>query len=118
MAAPEKYLHVGAIILGASAALAVYLNFQGAQCLVNLSRASGGSPASSPPAPIFSQEQLAELQRNCFIITNSYVYSLFGVVIGAVLIVMWYAKKKKVRKGMGGDSEQERGKEGENGEGE
>jgi hypothetical protein len=36
------------------------------------------------------------LKGNCFFITNSYVYSLFGLIIGALIIVVWYFKYRNV----------------------
>jgi hypothetical protein len=36
-----------------------------------------------------------ELERNCAITTNSYIYSLYGVVAGMVLVVMSFMKKRK-----------------------
>ncbi|HEX2557878.1 MAG TPA: hypothetical protein VHK86_06110 [Nitrososphaera sp.] len=86
MAAAQRYLQVGIITLGISGAAAIFLNFQGYACLSDLAKADQS---------VITPENLDELERNCFIITNSYVYSLFGVVIGIVLIVFWYAKKKK-----------------------
>jgi hypothetical protein len=86
VAAAQKYLHVGIIILGISGAAAIYLNFQGYSCLSDLARIDRS---------VITPESVDELERNCFIITNSYVYALFGVVIGIALIVFWYAKKKK-----------------------
>jgi hypothetical protein len=86
-AADNRYLHVGVIVLAISGAAAIYLNFQGVSCLAALGRADGDS--------VFSQGQVEELERNCFIVTNSYVYSLFGVAAGAILIVLWIAKKRK-----------------------
>jgi hypothetical protein len=35
------------------------------------------------------------MERDCFIVTNSYVYSLFGVVAGIIMIIVWFAKKRK-----------------------
>jgi hypothetical protein len=37
----------------------------------------------------------AHLERDCFIITNSYVYSLFAAVIGAAVLAYWYWKKRQ-----------------------
>ena len=83
----DMYLHVGAIVLAVSGVAAIYLNFQGASCLAALGRAGGDS--------VFSPGQSEELERNCFIVTNSYVYSLFGVAAGAILVVLGLAKKRK-----------------------
>jgi hypothetical protein len=37
-----------------------------------------------------------ELMRHCFLVTNLYVYSLFGIIIGVIIIVVWYIKYKKI----------------------
>jgi hypothetical protein len=37
-----------------------------------------------------------ELMRHCFLVTNLYVYSLFGITIGVIIIVVWYIKYKKI----------------------
>ena len=84
--ASKRYLHIGAIVLGISGTAAIYLNFQGVTCLTDLARE--GRSTIMP-------DRLNELERNCFIITNSYVYSLFGVIIGIILIMLWYLKKRR-----------------------
>ncbi|MGB8640787.1 MAG: hypothetical protein WCD28_00750, partial [Nitrososphaeraceae archaeon] len=35
---------------------------------------------------------LRVLEWNCFLVTNSYVYSLFGIAIGGILLFIWYRK--------------------------
>ena len=90
MSAADRYLHVGVIVLAISGAAAIYLNFQGASCLAALGRADGNS--------IFSPRQAEELERNCFIVTNAYVYSLFGVGAGAILVILWLAKKRNSKR--------------------
>lgn len=51
------------------------------------------------PADTQSQEALMqqsyELRKYCFLVTNLYVYSLFGVVIGFIILVLWYMRYKK-----------------------
>lgn len=37
-----------------------------------------------------------ELIGYCFLVTNLYVYSLFGIIIGIVIIGVWYIKYKKI----------------------
>lgn len=81
----NKYLFTGTIILAASGSVATYLNFQGVACLTALNRIDD---------QIYSPEGRAEVERNCFIMTNSYVYSLFAVVVGLALIAIWAAKRK------------------------
>ena len=33
-----------------------------------------------------------KLVQYCFIVTNLYVYSLYGIIIGIIIIVAWYIK--------------------------
>jgi hypothetical protein len=37
-----------------------------------------------------------ELRKYCFLVTNMYVYSLFGVIIGFILLVIWYVRYKQI----------------------
>ena len=82
----KKYIYVGAIILAASGGAAIYLNFQGVKCLSDLVQIDRS---------ILSAEQLEEMERNCLIITNSYVYSVYGIIIGVILIVIGVIKSRK-----------------------
>lgn len=81
-------MYIGAIILAASGIAAIYLNFQGIRCLTELAQVD---------RTIFSAERLEEMEINCLIITNSYVYSIYGVIVGVILIVIALIKKKKDR---------------------
>ena len=82
----KKYIYIGTIILVASGAVAIYLNFQGVKCLSDLAQVD---------ISVLAPEHLEEMERNCSIITNSYVYSLYGVIIGISLIVIGLIKKRK-----------------------
>ena len=42
------------------------------------------------------QQESYELRKYCFLITNMYVYSLFGVIIGFILLVIWYIRYKQI----------------------
>ncbi len=86
MASARRYLYIGAIILAVSGAIAIYLNFQGFMCLSDLAQADRS---------VFAPEQLEEMERNCSIITNSYVYSVYGVIAGIVLVVIGFMGKRK-----------------------
>jgi hypothetical protein len=70
----------------ASAVSAVYLEVEGFNCLSKLSKLQRSEVIV---------ENLPDLEQNCFIITNSYVYSLFGVIIGVILIVIWYTRYRR-----------------------
>jgi hypothetical protein len=41
-------------------------------------------------------QQSYELRKYCFLITNMYVYSLFGIIIGFILLVVWYIRYKQI----------------------
>lgn len=84
----NRYLKVGLFLLIAGAVLAIYLNNEGIKCLSEIRRSENISSDDNT--------QLELLKGNCFIITNSYVYSLFGLVIGALIIVVWYFKYRNV----------------------
>ena len=86
MAAASKYLYVGIVVLAASGAAAIYLNFQGVRCLSDLAQIDR---SVVPP------ELLEEMERNCAVVTNSYVYSIYAVVAGIVLVVVGFMKKRK-----------------------
>jgi len=81
-----KYIYVGAITLAASGSVAFYLNFQGVKCLTDLAQADRS---------ILTAEHLEEMERNCSFITNSYVYSVYGIIIGIILIVIGVTKSRK-----------------------
>ncbi|HYY40016.1 MAG TPA: hypothetical protein VE692_02085, partial [Nitrososphaera sp.] len=71
----------------ASGAAAIYLNFQGIRCLSDLAQVD---------RTVFSAERLEEMERNCSIITNSYVYSVYGVIVGIILILIGLVKNRRV----------------------
>jgi hypothetical protein len=81
-----KYIYIGAITLAASGAVAIYLNFQGFRCLSDLVQVDRS---------VLTSDQLEEMESRCAIITNSYVYSVYGIIIGIILIVIGLVKKRK-----------------------
>jgi hypothetical protein len=81
-----RYLYIGAITLAASGAVAIYLNFQAVKCMSDLAQVDRS---------VITLERLEEMEENCSIITNSYVYSVYGVIIGITLIVIGLVKKRK-----------------------
>ena len=50
-----------------------------------------------------SQEELMQqsydLRKYCFLVTNLYVYSLFGIIIGFIILILWYMRYKKIWSG-------------------
>jgi len=85
------YYTVGSCILIISAILSIYLNFQSFNCLTKLSEYYNSQIRSDSQNNIF-----VDLQRNCFIITNSYVFAVFGVIIGIIIIIIGHWKKRKL----------------------
>jgi hypothetical protein len=77
-------------MLTISAILSLFLNFQSFNCLTKLSEYYK-SPLEIDP----QNNTTIDLQRNCFIITNSYVFSVFGIIIGVIILIVGYWKKKK-----------------------
>lgn len=73
-----------------SAVLSLFLNFQSFNCLTKLSEYYN-SPLEIDP----QNKTTVDLQRNCFILTNSYVFSVFGILIGVIILLVGYWKKKK-----------------------
>ena len=81
-----KYIYIGAIALAASGAVAIYLNIQGFRCLSDLVQVDRF---------VLTSDQLERMESRCAIITNSYVYSVYGVIIGIILMVIGLVKKRK-----------------------
>jgi hypothetical protein len=86
LAAASRYLYVGISVLVVAGATAGYLNFQGVACLTDLARID----RSVAPGGL-----LEEMERNCALVTNSYVYSLYAVAAGVILVIAGYMKKRK-----------------------
>lgn len=82
----KKYMYIGAITLAASGVVAIYLNFQGVKCLSDLVQVDRS---------VLTPERLEEMERNCSIITNAYVFSIYGIIVGIILIVIGLVKKRK-----------------------
>lgn len=87
----NRYYTVGSCILIISAILSLYLNFQSFNCLTELSEYYNSQIRTDSQNNIF-----IDLQRNCFIITNSYVFAVFGVIIGIIIIIIGHWKKRKL----------------------
>ena len=87
----NRYYTVGSCILIISAILSIYLNFQSFNCLTELSEYYNSQIRTDSQNNIF-----IDLQRNCFIITNSYVFAVFGVIIGIITIIIGHWRKRKL----------------------
>jgi hypothetical protein len=81
----SKYLLAGVALAAVGGALAVYLNVQGAACLTQL---------ASIDRSAFPAAGIGQMERNCAIITNSYVYSLFAVAAGIIVLAVGRWKRR------------------------
>lgn len=66
--------------------MAIYLNFQGVSCLTAIAQLDRS---------VISPDLAIELETSCAVITNSYVYSIYAVVAGAILVVAGFVKKRR-----------------------
>jgi hypothetical protein len=84
----NRYLKVGLILVIASAIMVIHLNNEGVKCLSEISRMQN--------LGLENDKELEQLRGTCFFITNSYFYSLFGLIIGSMIIIVWYSKYRNV----------------------
>ena len=84
----NRYLKVGLILVIAGAIMVIYLNNEGVKCLSEISRRQNAS--------LEDNQELEQLRGTCFFITNSYFYSIFGVIIGSMIIIVWYSKYRNI----------------------
>ena len=75
----SKYLVTGVALAVVGGALALYLNMQGAACLTQLATMDRSA---------FPPQAILDTERNCAIVTNSYVYSLFAVAAGVIVLAV------------------------------
>lgn len=87
----NNYIRIGLLLLITFSLLSIYLNIQGFNCLSKLSQYYNEDNNQHT----VNNTSIQELEFQCFIITNSYVYSIFGIIIGIILIVFYYFKKRK-----------------------
>lgn len=88
----NNYLRVGLFLLITFSFLSIYLNLQGFNCLSELSRYYNNDSDIVTNSNIQSIE---DVELKCFIVTNLYVYSIFITIIGIILILFYYFKKRK-----------------------
>jgi hypothetical protein len=89
-----KYYTIGSFILIISTILSTYLYFQSFNCLTELSQYYNSQDEIDNQNNTIIDQTISNMQRNCFIITNSYVFSLFGVIIGIIIIIIGFWKRK------------------------
>lgn len=89
-----KYYTIGSFILIISTILSIYLYFQSFNCLTELSQYYNSQDEIDNQNNTIIDQTISNMHRNCFIITNSYVFSLFGVIIGIIIIIIGFWKRK------------------------
>lgn len=107
----NNYLKISIILIAAFSIFAVILNIEGGNCLSKINSLINEQELNRTGQTQTQQEQQSESQRNenenemresvglinyCFLVTNLYVYSLFGIIIGIIIIAVWYMKFKKI----------------------
>ena len=83
----DKYFVVGVVLLAVGGSAAVVLNFQGAACLTELSRIQNNGE--------LVPGNVGDLEARCAITTNSYVYSVFAAIAGAIVLTAGFVKRRK-----------------------
>ena len=78
----DRFFYYGIFFIAVFSVLASDLNSEGFRCLSILNQEEAR----------LTDPYLRMLEWNCFIVTNSYVYSLFGIAIGGILLFVWYRK--------------------------
>jgi Flp pilus assembly protein TadB len=108
----NNYLKASTLLIFACSIFATILNIEGTNCItkINSSEASAAVAAHEQKINKTSQQQQQQQQQivnqsskekkiesfklvqYCFLVTNLYVYSLYGIIIGIIIIVAWYIK--------------------------
>lgn len=104
----NNYLKISIILIATFSVFAVILNLEGSNCLSKINSLMIEQEINKTGQ---TQTQQSESQQNenenemresfglinyCFLVTNLYVYSLFGIIIGMIIIAIWYMKYKKI----------------------
>jgi hypothetical protein len=110
-------LKISIILISTFSIFASILNIEGGNCLSKINSLLNEQKLNENSQPQKQQQQQQqqqpESQQNktqnekeiresfglinyCFLVTNLYVYSLFGIIIGIIIIGVWYIKYKKI----------------------
>ena len=106
----NNYLKASTILIFTCSIFATILNIEGSNCL-NKMNSLGNEPQQKInktghqilPQNQGNQNQLEraknesiEILQYCFLVTNLFVYSLYGIIIGVIIIIVWYLKYKRI----------------------
>jgi hypothetical protein len=108
----NNYLKISIVLIATFSIFAVILNIEGSNCLSKINSLINEQQLNNTgQTQTQTQTQQSESQQNenenemresiglinyCFLVTNLYVYSLFGIIIGIIIIAIWYMKYKKI----------------------
>jgi hypothetical protein len=107
----NNYLKASTMLIFTCSIFATILNIEGSNCLNKMN-----SLTNEPQKKInkTDQQQIQpqnqvnqnqsdrvkkesfELLQYCFLVTNLFVYSLYGIIIGVIIIIAWYLKYKRI----------------------
>ena len=109
----NNYLRISTLLIVACSLFAGILNFEGSNCInkinlltnelkINKTGQQQQQQQITPIQQLYKNQSEKErkesfaLVQHCFLITNLYVYSLYGIIIGIIVIVIWYIKYKRI----------------------
>jgi hypothetical protein len=105
----NNYLKASTLLIFTCSIFATILNIEGTNCITKINSSEASAVAaneqkinktSQQQQNIVNQNQSSKEKKiesfkfvqYCFLVTNLYVYSLYGIIIGIIIIVAWYIK--------------------------
>ena len=106
----NNYLKASTILIFTCSIFATILNIEGSNCLNKINSLGNESQQKInktgqqiQPQNQVNQNQIEgaknesfELLQYCFLVTNLFVYSLYGIIIGVIIIIAWYLKYNRI----------------------
>lgn len=102
----NNYLKASTLLIFTCVIFATILNIEGSNCITKINLVANEhkiNKTSQQPQQQINQNQSAkenresfELVQYCFLVTNLFVYSLYGIIIGIIIITVWYMKYKRI----------------------
>jgi hypothetical protein len=107
----NNYLKTSILLITTCSIFASILNVEGSNCLSNINskineqklnelvQSQQQQQTGIQNKDNQTEEEIKESYRlinYCFLVTNLYVYSLFGIIIGIIIIAVWYMKYKQI----------------------
>lgn len=108
----NNYLKASTILIVTCSIFASVLNIEGNSCITKINSLTNDLKINNKTGQqkqkqvtiqqAFENQSEKEkresfaLVQHCFLITNLYVYSLYGIIIGIIIIIVWYIKYKRI----------------------